>query len=188
MTSTNNSDAIHTAANIVQQGGVIAYPTEAVFGFGCDPLNENAVRRILKIKNRSEKKGLILIASAWEQIEKFTIPVEEELFTKVNKTWPGPVTWLFPASQHAPQWLTGDHDTIALRITDHPIAKALCDQLGGALVSTSVNREGEKPLRTADEAKEAFAHEVDFVVPGNVGGSETPTIIRDVRTGTIIRE
>src|SRR3990167_4516311 len=134
---------VEKVTKVLQQQGVIAYPTEAVYGLGCDPFSELAVKKILKLKKRDINKGLILIASNWKQIENLIQPIPDEKLSQVMQTWPGPVTWLFPASDEVPRWISGAHSTIALRITAHPIAKALCEKWNGPIVSTSANKEGE---------------------------------------------
>ena len=172
--------------DILKQGGVIAYPTEAVYGLGCDPFNEAAVEKILAIKARPRHKGVILIAASVSQIVPL-IDVSEGCLAKAQATWPGPVTWLFPAAKTVPEWIRGEHASVALRVTDHPIAKAICQQFGGPIVSTSANLSGEVPLREYAEVEKLFASKVDFVVPGAVGDLDKPTVIRDVQTGSVVR-
>lgn len=179
---------IHQAAKILHQGGVIAYPTEAVFGFGCDPFNEDAITRILLLKQRSIKKGFILIASEWSQLESLTAPIDPKAFARVKASWPGPVTWVFPARPNVPFWIRGQHTTVAVRITQHPIASALCKKFGKAIVSTSANTEGSPPLRDAKVLKMTFGDKVDFIIPGKVGTSHRPTMIKDAISGEILRE
>lgn len=182
-----NQQELAKIIDVLNRGGVIAYPTEAVFGLGCDPFNEIAVRHILKLKHRSITKGLIVIASAWEQISELTKPIPDNLLNFAKKTWPGPVTWVFPASPKAPYWLTGEHTSIALRITNHPTAKSICDAYKNPIVSTSANIEGNKPATTAKEVLEYFPNEIDFMIDENVGALCKPTIIRDALTGKILR-
>ena len=165
----------------------IAYPTEAVYGLGCDPFNEKSVLRLLEFKKRSVDKGLILIAASWEQIKNLSAPVDKKLLAKALATWPGPVTWLFPAAKTVPPWIHGKYKTVALRITAHPLAKALCATYGGPIVSTSANLEGDKATTTYTATKKQFAQKIDFIVPGEVGGLPKPTIICDVLSGEIIR-
>ena len=133
---------IDFAVKCLKQGKVIAYPTEAVYGLGCDPDNVDAVSRILQIKHRALDKGFILIASSWEQIQPLVMYLTPDLLTRVFATWPGPITWLFPASKQVPAWIRGNHDSVAVRVTAHPIARALCEQFGGPLISTSCNIAG----------------------------------------------
>lgn len=175
------------AAVVLQNGGIIAYPTEAVYGLGCDPLNSDAVEHLLSLKCRSQANGLILIAADWSQVADFTMSIDPALLASVLQTWPGPNTWLFPASVKAPKWITGEHNTIALRVTAHPIAKAICQSYGGAIVSTSANITGFAPAVSADAVLKQFPQGVDLIVPGQVGGLTNPTTIRDVSTGKILR-
>lgn len=175
------------AAAIVRRGGVIAYPTEAVFGLGCDPGNETAVRRLLAIKQRPMTKGLILIAADLAQLEPFIEPLDIESLARVQATWPGPVTWLLPARSRVPVWLRGHHDTLAVRVTAHPLAAALCRIWGSPLVSTSANISGRPPARTALAVRRQLGRLVDYVVPGRVGGADRPTEIRDLRSGRVVR-
>src|SRR5512134_2349746 len=137
------------AVRSVRAGGVIAYPTEAVFGLGCDPANQAALKRLLAIKRRPIHKGVILIAACLEQFLSYLLPLDAEALAKVSSTWPGPVTWLIPARPNVPKWLRGQHSTLAVRVTAHPLAAALCRLWGRPLVSTSANLSGRPPARTA---------------------------------------
>jgi len=172
--------------HILEAGGLIAYPTEAVFGLGCDPHNETAVERLLTVKQRSWSKGLILIAAAFDQLAPFVIPLSDTQRTQVETTWPGPVTWLLPAHPDVPFWLRGEHDTLAVRVTAHPLASAICRAWGGALVSTSANLSGRPPARTALAVRKQFGQQVDYVIPGATGGARKPTEIRSLN-GRIVR-
>jgi len=178
---------IPQAVAILQRGGVIAYPTEAVFGLGCDPMNEEAVKRLLRLKHRSVDKGLILIASSWEQVTAYAKPLTEAQWRRVSATWPGAVTWVFPATTMAPKWITGTHDSIALRVTAHPVANQLCRAFGRALVSTSANVEGEKPACSIEEVETIFSGQLDGIVEGEVGGLLRPTQMCDAVTGEVLR-
>lgn len=168
-------------------GELIAYPTEAVYGLGCDPFNADAVATLLIAKHRSIRKGLILIASEWQQIESLVLPISPHILLNIKESWPGPVTWLFPASDQVPEWITGHSDKVAIRITAHPIARAICDSYGGAIVSTSANKSGESPARDARGVELSLGSVVQCVVPGSVGGQRNPTEIRDALTGDTIR-
>lgn len=181
---------IQEAVAVLNNGGIIAYPTEAVFGLGCDPLNEKAVAQLLKLKNRAVEKGLILIGASWEQIQDYIDikKIPEIRLKEILKTWPGPVTWVFPAATFAPKWITGKHATIAIRLTNHPIAKSICESFGKPLVSTSANLDGQFPARTALEVEKIFADKIALVVNGDVGGLDKPTEIRDAISGKVLRE
>lgn len=169
----------------LDRGGVLAYPTEAVFGLGCDPANPVAVARILALKNRSWEKGLILIAADLDQVRPWIAPLDSALEQRVLSTWPGPVTWLLPTNRDTPAWLTGAHDQLAVRVPDHPLARALC-RWRGPLVSTSANPEGRIPARTSLQVRRYFPHRVS-IFPGRVGQRPRPSEIRDSRDGRIVR-
>lgn len=174
------------ARNVVWGGGVIAYPTEAVFGLGCDPLNAQAIARILAIKQRDAGKGFILIAADIAQLEPF-MQLGEAMRAELLKTWPGPVTWVVPTSGGVPEYLSGGRDTLAVRVTAHPVARVLCEATSLALVSTSANLSGHSPLRSSLAVRRLLGNKVDYVVPGAVGGLKKPTEIRDARTGNVLR-
>lgn len=181
-----NSLHLKRAIHHCEMGGVIAYPTEAVFGLGCLPLLEQSVDRILKLKERSIDKGLILVAAHIEQLDAFVDFSKVENTDVIYDSWPGPVTWLIPAKQHTPIWLTGNHKTLAVRVSSHPVICALCEKLG-PLVSTSANPSSSKPAKTSDEVRTYFKTGVDYVIPANISNNLTPTEIRDAETGNIIR-
>lgn len=178
---------LRQAARIVHQGGIIAYPTEAVFGLGCDPLNGAAVMRLLRIKQRDPAKGLILIAADFAQLQPYLAEVTAAVLAKVRKSWPGPYTWLLPVAAHVPTWLTGAHDKLAVRVTAHPIAAALCRACGGPLVSTSANLAGQAPARNSLAVQQRLGNEVDMIIHGATGGLRQPTAITDALTDAVVR-
>jgi len=178
---------LRLAARRIENGSVIAYPTEAVYGLGCDPWNPRAVRRILEIKRRPESKGLILVAAEASQLEPFVDPLDPQRMREILATWPGPVTWLLPARPGTPRWLTGDHDSLAVRVTAHPLAAGLCLSAGTALVSTSANRSGLEPARTALAVRLHLGGAIDYILAGACGPRAQPSRIRDGRTGALIR-
>lgn len=179
------SQNIRHAARVLHAGGVIAYPTEGVFGLGCLPDNYEAVSNILTIKARDQSKGLILIISDIEQIEDWIALSSAGL----DLAPPGdnPVTWIIPASDDVPTWISGDHDSIAVRLTTHPIAKALCDAADSAIVSTSANITNHPPARHSLVLRKQFGTLVDYIVPGECGPATGPSEIRDFLTGDILR-
>ena len=177
------------AAVLLRRGGVIAYPTEAVWGLGCDPFDETAVRRLLAIKRRPVDKGVILVAArvsqfdgllAWDRLPGDRADV-------VRAQWPGPRTWIVPTTPHVPAWITGAHDGVAVRVSDHPDVIALCEAFGGPLVSTSANLAGEPPAFTFDTLSAEVLAQVDGVLAGDTGGLRAPTAIRDAATGEELR-
>lgn len=181
---------IEEAADVIRSGGVIAYPTEAVWGLGCDPFDEGAVHRLLAIKQRPVDKGLILIAATLEQLKPLIdiAAVPTARLTDVLSSWPGPHTWVMPSAAQAPRWITGAHRGIAVRVSAHPVVVGLCEAYGGALVSTSANLSGKPAVSEAAALDPALLARVDALVPGLTGGLDRPTVIRDALTGQSLRD
>ncbi len=181
---------IEEAAEVVRSGGIIAYPTEAVWGLGCDPFDEGAVHRLLAIKQRPVDKGLILVAATLDPLRALldvaTLPTGR--LAEVLATWPGPHTWVMPASAQAPPWITGRHPGIAVRVSAHPIVVGLCQAFGGALVSTSANLAGHPAVADREALDPALLERINALVPGRTGGLERPTPIRDALTGEALRD
>jgi len=175
------------AARRMQAGEVIAYPTEAVFGLGCDPANEQAVRHLLSLKQRSPDAGLILIADRFEYFQAFIGEIDEARLQPALASWPGPVTWLFPRAATVPDWLAGKHPAIALRLTAHPVCRQLCADFGGAIVSTSANPTTQPAPKSAAEVATYFPQGLAGIVEGELGGRELPSEIRDLLTGKVLR-
>lgn len=176
---------LHYAAQQVWAGNVIAYPTEAVYGLGCDPLNEQAVLRLLALKQRPVEKGLILIAADFKQLEPF-LDYDQQILDRVLPTWPGAVTWIIPVQSWVPKWLTGEHQSLAVRVTDHPLAKALCQHSQMPLVSTSANPSTKKPARNALQVQKYFAGQA-CIINGATGGNKNTSAIYDAKTGKCLR-
>ncbi|MFQ5635616.1 MAG: L-threonylcarbamoyladenylate synthase [Gammaproteobacteria bacterium] len=176
---------IRQAALVVDSGGIVAYPTEAVYGLGCDPGDHDAVRRILSLKRRREAAGLILIAADAHQLDGWIEPdgAERKRMAGANEG----VTWVVTAGCAAPRWITGGRETVAVRVTRHPLAATLCRAAGMPLVSTSANRRGHAPARDALAARRMFGPDLDFVLAGPTGGRARPSEIRDARTGALLR-
>lgn len=177
---------LREAARLLRGGAVLAYPTEAVYGLGCNPLDGPAVRRLLAIKGRPLHKGLILIAADVEQLLPFVGSLSDAQWQQVQAEWPGPVTWVLPAAPDLPAWLSGGRDTIAVRVTAHGPAAELCRAAGMPLVSTSANASGRPPARTALQAR-LRCPGVDAVLAGPTGGRRRPTEIRDLGSGRQLR-
>ena len=175
------------AVRTLRAGGVVAYPTEAVYGLGCDPFNEKAVMRLLAIKGRAVGKGLILIAADHAQLEPLLLPCSADTLAPVLESWPGPSTWILPAHPRVPVWLTGGSGGVAVRVTAHPLAANLCRRFGGPLVSTSANRCGRPPARTVLGARRALGSRVDYFLSGPTGGGAGPSEIRDAIDGRLLR-
>ena len=178
---------IKRAREALDKGGVIAYPTEAVMGLGCNPWNGAAVAKLLRLKQRPAAKGLIIVASSIKQLSAMVDFSRVARMDEIAATWPGPVTWLIPATSGTPAWLTGQHETLAVRVSAHPVVRRLC-AAAGPLVSTSANPSACRPARSQRRARAYFGRQVDCYVPGNVGSDPRPSKIRDARTGDLVRE
>ncbi|WP_329742055.1 L-threonylcarbamoyladenylate synthase [Dyella sp. A6] len=189
MLRTFTLDQLDDAVGLMREGGVLSYPTEAVYGLGCDPFNRTAFDRLFALKQRPPTQGVLLIAAEFGQVERFIdlASVPADVLAQVRASWPGPNTWIFPRSAEVPAWVAGAHAGIALRITAHAPSAALCRAWGGALVSTSANPHGQPSARSAADVREYFGDLLDGVIDAPLGGQERPSTIRDALTGTIIR-
>ncbi|ACR70685.1 L-threonylcarbamoyladenylate synthase type 1 TsaC [Edwardsiella ictaluri] len=183
------SDSLAAAVAALRQQRVIAYPTEAVFGLGCDPDSEPAVQALLGLKQRPWDKGLILIAADYQQLLPYVCDeaLQGERRAAVFSHWPGPVTWVMPARADTPRWLTGRFSTLAVRVSAHPQVQQLCRSYGKPLVSTSANLSGLPPCRTAAEVRQQFGSAFP-VLDAPVGGRQNPSEIRDALSGELLRQ
>lgn len=170
----------------LRRGGLIAYPTESCYGLGCDPRNPRALKQLIRMKGRSAAKGLLLIADQFKRLKPFIRPLRAADLARMQRSWPGPVTWVVPASATCPPLLTGGRSTIAVRVTGHADAAHLCRRLGMALVSTSANKSGKKPAQTAAECRRIFGAQVR-VIAGRIGQRRRPSTLIDLATGNILR-
>ena len=180
---------IASSVALLIRGGVLAYPTEAVWGLGCIPFDGEAVHRLLAIKRRPVEKGLILVAADVAQFDSVVdwSTLDPARLAPVEASWPGPATWVLPASAATPAWIRGAHAGVAVRVSAHPVVAALCRRLGGPLVSTSANLAGAPPAFERTALSPALQALVDGVCAGETGGMAAPTPIRDAGTGAVVR-
>ena len=176
-----------SAARAIADGGVIAHPTESVWGLACDPSNPDAVHRLLQLKNRPLEKGLILVSGDAGDFGDLLHNLSGDQRARIDATWPGPVTWLVPHFDQVPPWISGIHHSVALRHTAHPFTAALTRAFGGAIVSTSANPAGCQPARHKFQVLRYFGDQLDFVGGGDTGGRRAPSEIRDAASGRIVR-
>lgn len=182
---------IDQAVEVLQQGGVIAYPTEAVYGLGCAPKNISAVKKLLALKQRKKEKGLILVAANFEQLKQYLSPLEKDIENKLLASWKnknGAITWLVPAKKDVSDYLKGQFDTLAVRVSNHPTVKELCEKFGGAIVSTSANISTQESARTSEQVKQIFGNKINFIIEGETDINAQPSEIRDALTDKIIRQ
>lgn len=178
---------LRRAAEMLRAGGVVAHPTEGVMGLACDPLNSAAVMHLLRLKQRDISKGLILIADHYERLNPYLAPLAEWMDRRVLASWPGPVTWILPAAKGLPVWLTGGRDSLAVRVTAHPVASRLCQTFGDALVSTSANRSGRPPALNVTAVRARLGDAVDYCLAGALQTPRRPSEIRDGYSGELLR-
>jgi L-threonylcarbamoyladenylate synthase len=178
---------IHLAVRALHGGGVIAYPTEGVWGLGCDPDNPEAVLRLLALKHRVMAKGLLLVAADIEQFAPYLTSLSHVQQQRLQASWPAPLTWLVPNNGAAADWICGAHASVALRVSAHPLVAALCRAFGGPLVSTSANPSGHPAALSAVRVRRYFGDELDFILKGELGGQRGPTPIRDLITDKFVR-
>jgi len=172
----------------LKQGGLIACPTEGVYGLCCDPFRRESVARLVAVKGRSWAKGFILMAAAYPQVEPLLAPLAEPLKSRMLAHWPGPSTFIVPANPTVPAWLRGQHTGLAVRVTAHPVAARICHAVNGPLISTSANRSGHPPARNAVRLQMFLKQHPDILrVPGALGGLGKPTPIYAALTGHRLR-
>ncbi len=184
--------SVAEAAKALQAGEVLAYPTEAVWGLGCDPFNEQAFSEILRLKQRPIEKGVILLAANIAQVEHLFVGLSETTKAQIIDSWTnrGPseraTTWLLPASSDIPTWIKGNHPKVAVRVTTHPLCVALCQAFGGFIVSTSANPAGLEPARSLQDSIAYFEQDLHYL-NGDLGLSQQPSRILDAVTSEVIR-
>lgn len=181
------SSKIEEIANLVRDGGVIAYPTEAVFGLGCNPDNEEAIQRILSLKQRAIKKGLIIISSRLAFVEKYLQPITQEDRDLLSSVTDQPTSWLVPAKENTSKLLRGQFSSLAIRITLHPATYDLCEALQHPLVSTSANPKGHIPASSVEEVRNYFGDDLDGIWDAPLGNAAKPSQLIDLHTKQILR-
>lgn len=178
---------IREAVRQLASGGVIAYPTETVYGLGCDPFNGHAVLRLIDLKQRSIDQGLILVASRFEQLQPLLLPLSTVTRRRITQARKSPVTWVLPCHPEIPFWLRGKHDSLAVRVSSHPVTAALCERWDGPLVSSSANVHGKPPATNPLAVRKAFNGQLDYILHGPHAGTNRPSEIRNGLTGELLR-
>lgn len=184
--------SVMDAAHALQQGQVLAYPTEAVWGLGCDPFNSTAFSEILRLKQRPIEKGVILLAGHLDQVEHLLCDLTPAIRQQVIESWTKrtptdrATTWLLPAHDEIPTWIKGNHPKVAVRVTNHPLCMALCHAFGSFIVSTSANPAGLEPALSYQQAHHYFENQLNYL-NGDLGLSQQPSRILDAESGAVIR-
>lgn len=187
MLSATSHASLDSAVAALRQTGVIAYPTEAVWGLGCDPDSTTALIRLLALKQRDPAKGMILVAAGLEQLLPWLDGLSMDQCRLLEQPGDTPTTWLVPDNGRAHRLVRGDHQQVALRVSRHPLVAQLCWAFGGPLVSTSANRAGESAAMSKAQLRTAFGDTLDAVLDGSLGGHERPSTIRDLLSGRVLR-
>ncbi len=182
-----NNPKVQRAVHALRGGGVIAYPTEAVWGLGADPFNDSAVQKVLNLKTRPVEKGLILICGDIAQIDFLLDGISSADIQSMQDTWPGHTTWLVPHGDKVSRYIAGEFTSVAVRVSAHPAVRALCDIFGGPIVSTSANPQGYDPARTACKARQYFRKRGVTFAPGIVGKEKKPSTIVDLASKRVLR-
>ena len=179
----------HFASHILRQGGVIAHPTEAVWGLACDPFSEAAVNALLALQGRPLEKGLILVSSNIEHFACLLKPLNSELNLRFRETKSRPTTWIVPdVNQQIPTWIRGSHKGVAVRVSTHPVIKELSSFFGGPIISSSANPSGKPPAMNVQDIRQYFRGRLDYILPGKLGKAERPSQIIDLASGAILRD
>lgn len=174
-------------ANKLHSGDVIAYPTEGVWGLGCLPENESATMRILTLKNRSWEKGLILLGSSLKQLQPYVLLSDHECEVLESTIGQG-VTYLVEKSEKVPAWISGTHHKVAVRLTNHITVRGICESVSQPIVSTSANIAGRPAAKTRMQLLSSFGQQIDYIVPGQLGGRHGASEIIDLESGNVIRQ
>lgn len=191
-----DSKGIQKAVNILEEGGVIAYPTETVYGLGCDPWNKEAVNRIRFLKGRDGNKPMILLIPDIQNAGMLSMPIPEKTRALINTFWPGPLTLVMQASTRAPESILNQDRKIAVRISSDPVCGQLMKKYNHPLVSTSANSSGEYPARSVAEVENYFNDKLDAILDGGTRHISEPSTVVDLfnnelrilRTGAIQSE
>ncbi len=175
-------------ARSIRRQALVVYPTDTVFGLGCHPQSKLAVKTLCELKGRPLTKGLVLVAPCYQLLEKYVDFQPGDWPRQIKNSWPGAVTWVVPAKQGVPDYLTGGRGTIAVRLCLHPLVKELCHYLRHALVSTSANPTGRPPARNLFVARRYFGNSVDYYLNGVVDQNAMASEIREFPSGNVLRD
>ena len=177
-----DSVPIHAAAAVLGDGGVVAFPTETFYGLGADALNPKAVARIFKVKSRSASKPLLVLVDSVDMVVTIAADIPRAARVLMQRHWPGALTLVLPAQPHVPPEITALTGTVGVRLSPHPVARALVSALGRPITAPSANREGDPAPSTAAEVLAGLGDAVDFVLDGGATAGGAPSTVIDVTT------
>ena len=169
---------IKKAAEVLRAGGVIIYPTDTVYGFGCDIFQPKAIERICRIKGIDpQKANLSFVCSDLSDLSKYAKSISTPQYRFIKNLVPGPFTFILPASKEVPKILKSKKDTIGLRVPDHNITHAIAAELGHPILSSSLPGDMVEEYTDPEYIHDKFEKLVDLVIDGGVGGMEYSTIV-----------
>ena len=169
------------------QDKVFAYPTEGVWGLGCNPFSEKAVNKLINLKKRPKNKGIIVLAGSLQQLLPFTQHLSEKLKKRMNSKWPGPHTWLVPSSSETPKWLLGPTGLLALRLSNHKTVKELTKSLNMPICSTSEKISRKKPAKDSEEIR-TFCYDKVHRIEGKLDSLKKPTPVQNLESKEWLRK
>ncbi len=184
----NNSLNINSSVEWLNEGKILAHPTESIWGLGCDAMNEEAVNLIFKIKKRDKKKSFILLAKSLESFEKYLKEIKKEDKILLDKYWPGPYTFLIKYNDKLPSHLKNESGKIAIRVSNHLPIKMLFSSFSGFIVSTSANISGEENINDPNQIMNYFEYDEMAYYDEVLGNNRRPSTIIDLESRAIIRE
>lgn len=183
------TEGMSTVIDILNKGGVILYPTEGVWGLGCDPFREQAVTKLLEIKNRDVAKGLILITDRWDSVKGLiAMEITSDFIGGLEINNNHPTTWLLPATNMVPRWIRGKSNSVAIRVTKHYLAKKICSFFGSPLVSSSANISSKRAAISLRGVDDNIIASIDCIIPGKTGGLTKPSRIYDLINNIKVRK
>lgn len=172
------------AARVLRDGGVVAHPTESVYGLAVDPFSETALRRLFTVKGRPETNPVLVIISSPVQLAGLVDSLTPEAEALMARFWPGPLSLVLPRAKGIPDALTAGSELVCVRCSSHPMARALCDAFGGPITSTSANLSGQPPANTIAGA---MLPGVDVGIHGGTLPPAAPSTIYNPATGQVLR-
>jgi L-threonylcarbamoyladenylate synthase len=171
------------ASEIIKNGGNAIYPTEGIYGIGCDPFNKSSVENIFDIKGRDLTKNFIILASNIKYLKRI---IDNNLFKNKALIDGSFTTWVVPTNKDCPLWLSANK-SIAIRITNHPVVDELCENIGGPVISTSANCSNQKYTDNITAIENIFDGKIDCIVKGQLGNEKKSSMIKDILTNKILR-
>lgn len=164
------------AVAVLRRGGVIIYPTDTIYGLGCDITNKKAVERILKLKGRDAKKPMSILCADLKHLSDYAIPTRSA-YRIMKRLLPGPYTVVLFASRAVPKLLVTKQKTVGIRVPDHAVARALVKALGNPIITTSVNLAGAKPMDDPKKIAHEFGEKVDCIIDAGRVSGEPSTVL-----------